>query len=75
MRTFKLRYAFKPTDIILSVAAMIVVAGLGPWAALAAVLVLVARDNLIFTLDERLDAAVKAFKLDPTAEREVEHSA
>lgn len=50
MRTFKLRYAFKPSDLIVAACVMFVVAIVGHWAALAAVLVLVARDNLTFTL-------------------------
>jgi hypothetical protein len=60
MRTLKLRYAFKPYDVLLAFIAVIVVATLGHWAFLAAVLVLVARDNLTFTLTA------------PAAEREAE---
>lgn len=51
MRTLKLRHDFTYQAGALALGAAFAVAILGPWALLAAVLVLVATDNLTFTLD------------------------
>lgn len=51
MRTLKLRHDFTYRDGVLALGAAFAVAVLGPWALLAAVLVLVATGNLTFTLE------------------------